>query len=94
MHFRLPRKKQRPEILRLLEILQNPWEKQRFQQPGRQVPGSEAMRPPAARPGITMPYHENHWEIIGFCMSGQMAYGAFRCVPLRRMGNLMVIGKP
>ena len=65
-----------------------------FQQPGRQVPVREAMRPPAARPGITMPYHENHWKIIGFCMSGQMDYSAFRCVPLRRLGNLTVIGKP
>ncbi len=27
-------------------------------------------------------------------MSRQIAHGAFRCVPLRHMGNLMVIGKP
>ena len=67
---------------------------QRLRPPGRQVPGSEAMRPPAARPGITMPYHEIHWKTIGFCMFGQIAYGAFCCVPLRRVGNLMVIGKP
>ena len=69
-------------------------ENEHFQQPGRQVPGSEVMRPPAARPGITMPYYGNHWKINGFCMSGQIAYCAFCCVPLRRMENLMVIGKP
>ena len=80
-----------------LTVIGNPLktlENQRLRPPGRQVPGSEAMRPPAARPGITMPYNGNHWEIIGFCMFGQIAYGAFRCVPLRRMENLMVIGKP
>ena len=82
------------EILWLLENLGKPWKKQRLRPPGRQVPGSEAMRPPAARPGITMPYLENHWKTIGFCMFGQIAYDAFCCVPLRRMGNLMVIGKP
>ena len=52
------------------------------------------MRPPEARPDITIPYHEDYGEIISFCMSGQMEYGAFRCVPVRSMGNLTVIRKP
>ena len=38
-----------------------PLENERFQQPGRRVPGREAMRPPAARPEITM----HTLEIIG-----------------------------
>ena len=90
----MARKNTEPEILRLLETLPKPWKTQRLRPRGRQVPGSEAMRPPAARQGITMPYHGNHWKTIGFCMSRQIAHGAFRCVPLRRMGNLTVIGKP
>ena len=50
--------------------------------------------PPAARPGITMPYHENHWGINSFRMSRQMECSAFRCVPLPRMRTLMVLGNP
>ena len=69
--LRLPRKKEMPKTLRLLEILRNPWKNQRFQQPGRQVPGREAMRPPAARPGITVPYHENHWKMNAFAHPGR-----------------------
>ena len=65
------KKKDKPEILRLLETLRKPLEKQRFQQPGRQMPGKEAMRPPAARPGITTPYHENHWKIKVFACLGR-----------------------
>ena len=83
--------------IRNLTVIGNPQKtlgNKRFQQPGRRVPGREAMRPPAARPGITMPYHGNQCKIIGFCMSGQMQYGAVRWVPLRSMGNLTVIGKP
>ena len=76
------------------KTLQKPWKNKRLRLSGRQAPGSGAMRPPAARPGITMPYHGNHWETISFSMFGQIAYDAFCCVPLRRMENLMVIGKP
>ena len=88
-----PRKKTSQEILRLLEILQNHWKKQRFQQPGRQVPGSEAMRTPAARPGITMPYLENQWKIIVFacpdrCNTVQSAES------LCAAWEILVIGKP
>ena len=78
MMFSHSKKKTEPEILWLLENPSKAWENERFQQPGRRVPGREAMRPPAARPDITMPYHENHWESKCFCMSGQIQYGAVR----------------
>ena len=76
-----------------MENLRKPW-KHGFEQRGRQVPGKETMRPPAARPGITMTYYENHLSNKGFCTSGQMEHGAFSWVPLRGMGNLTVIRKP
>ena len=68
--FSHSKKKTEPEILRLLEILQKPCKNERFQQPGRRVPGREAMRPPAARPEITMAYLGNHWKMNVFSCPG------------------------
>ena len=68
--FRMARKKTRPEILRLLETLRKPWENQRLRPSGRQAPGSGAMRPPAARPEITMAYLGNHWKMNVFSCPG------------------------
>ena len=36
------------------------------------------MRPPAARPDITMPYHENRWELLFLHVQAD----AIRCSPL------------
>ena len=69
--FSHSKKKTEPEILRSLEILQKPWENKRFQQPGRRVPGREAMRPPAARPEITVPYHEIIRKSLVFACPGR-----------------------
>ena len=53
-----------------MEILRKAWKNERFQQPGRRVPGREAMRPPAARPGITMPYYKTIGKINVFACPG------------------------